>query len=79
MNFGKWVECKLETVKKSSYQLEIDADLSKGTIYRWTADRANPRLDTFIKAVRQIAEYSGESLDSLLIEAMQNTREYNDK
>ena len=74
MNFGKWVECKLETVKKSSYQLEIDADLSKGTIYRWTADRANPRLDTFI-----IAEYSGESLDSLLIEAMQNTREYNDK
>ena len=76
MNFGKWVECRLEMVKKSSYQLEIDADLSKGTIYRWTAERANPRLDTFIKAVKKIAEYSGESLDSLLIEAMKNTKEY---
>jgi hypothetical protein len=76
MNFGTWIQQKLISLDKSSYQLELDAELSKGSVYRWAASRANPRLDTFIKTVKQISSYSGEDMDTLLLDAMQNTPEY---
>ena len=76
MNFGKWIENKLLSVNKSAYQLELDVPLGKSSVYRWAEGLANPRLDTFVKVVKQISTYSGEDIDILLLEAMQNTKEY---
>ena len=75
MNFGKWITKKLNDHSVSQYRLEIDANLSKGCIFRWS-QTSSPRLKSFVETCIQISKYSGEDLDSVILEAIKNTKEY---
>jgi len=76
MNFGKWVIQKLDQQNISQYRLEKEYNLAKGSVYRWAYEKNNPRLDSIVRTVIGISDYTGESLDALLLEAFQSTPEY---
>jgi len=69
VTFGKWIIDVLETCGISSYKLEIDCNLAKGSIWRWEG-RHYPRLDSFLKVIKQLSIYTQRSKESLLIEAL---------
>ena len=70
VTFGKWIIGHLDSIGVSQYQLEIDSNLGKGSIFRWSHGIHYPRMDSFMKVINQLSIYTQRSRESLLIEAL---------
>jgi len=71
MNFGQWVEYKLEKMGKSQAWLIKRANLSEGSIQRWTKGQ-QPRLDTVLIVCKSIARYEGVPVHRIVKQAIQD-------
>ncbi len=74
MTFGEWIiEILDKHTNKTQYRLEIDCNLGKGSIWRWSGNHS-PRLDSFLRVIDELSKYTGKTKEQLLLDALLNIK-----
>ena len=75
MNFGQWINQQLENTGYTAYRLEIDANLGKGAVYRWTSGKHWPTYRHFMSVIDTLAKYTVTDPRDLIIDCYNKVRQ----